>query len=227
MIAINGGDEIDLTTHLQTNNTQFQEYLKRKNISLDAVGCAQIGWKQCNMSTGTAANASDSVEASARFYHTHKFIHDAAILSWQNKTKEITKFMPHSKVGPNIAPTRLYTATQDGKTMYGGALSYIGETYQMVRGFREKAITLPWTEDYIWPAPVGSQQIMTLSYDAFRSGLMWADRNVSVVQHEHNTDAPYKRLVTPKKHQDIHAYVMPRECHHNSLRRFFIPNVSD
>ena len=162
------------------------------------------------MSTGTAANASESPEASARFYHTQKFTHDAAITVWQSTTQQISEYMPNSKVGPNQAPTRLFTATQDGRTMYGGALSYIGLTYQMVRGFREKAVTLPWTEDYIWPAPVASQQVMTLSYDAFRSGLLWADHNVSAAPHD-ATDTPgtaYKRLPTPKKHLDIHAYVM-------------------
>ena len=43
VIAINGGDEINLDTHLVVNNTQFQAYLQKHNVSLAAVGCAQTG----------------------------------------------------------------------------------------------------------------------------------------------------------------------------------------
>jgi hypothetical protein len=139
--TINGGDEIDLTTHVPTTNKQFQAYLRHHGITLADVGCAQMAG--CNMSVGTAANASVSIQASTRFYHTHKFVHDNAIAVWAKKTRQILAVMTHAHVGPNFAPTPMFTATQDGATMYGGALSYIGRSFQMVRGFREKAITLP------------------------------------------------------------------------------------
>lgn len=49
--------------------------------------------------------------------------------------------------------------------------NYIGWTFQWIRTFREGALTLPWGEDWIWQTPVGSQQMMTLSIDAMRSGV--------------------------------------------------------
>ena len=54
-----------------------------------------------------------------------------------------------------------------------------------------------------------------MMYDAFRSGLMWVDYNLTYAQqlmalaHNDSSGTPYKRLPTPRKHVDIHAYVMP------------------
>jgi hypothetical protein len=51
---------------------------------------------------------------------------------------------------------------------------YIGSTFQWIRVFREEALTLPWGEDWVWQSPIGTQQMMTMSIDAFRSGVYWA-----------------------------------------------------
>ena len=40
--------------------------------------------------------------------------------------------------------------------------------------FRSGAMTMPWSEDYIWPIPVGTQQMNFLNLDLFRAAI--ADR---------------------------------------------------
>eukprot|EP01047_Picozoa_sp_COSAG01_P063381 COSAG01_NODE_8205_length_2875_cov_2.034582_2_plen_58_part_00 len=49
--------------------------------------------------------------------------------------------------------------------------------------FRKKALTIPWSEDWIWQSPVGTQQMMQLSIDAMRSGIFWADEPDKVPEH--------------------------------------------
>ena len=52
----------------------------------------------------------------------------------------------------------------------------VGLTFMYIRLFRERAFTLPWSEDWIWQIPVASQQIMTVVLAAFRSGMSWEDK---------------------------------------------------
>lgn len=60
----------------------------------------------------------------------------------------------------------------DIRAMWAGANfspgNYVGLTFMYIRLFRERAFTLPWSEDWIWQIPVASQQIMTVVLDAFR-----------------------------------------------------------
>ena len=49
--------------------------------------------------------------------------------------------------------------------------SYLGLTYTYIRSFREGALTLPWSEDWCFGPPVGTQQMTALLIDAFRSGV--------------------------------------------------------
>ena len=55
-----------------------------------------------------------------------------------------------------------------------GALTqqnYLGETYQWLSLFREGGATLPWSEDWAWQTPIGSQQMVTLLIDVMRSSV--------------------------------------------------------
>ena len=207
--TLNAGDEIQLKGG-DLSNSSFQAYLQANGVSLADVGCS--AWPQCDMSTLDRVNASQSRATAMLFYHTQVYTWSAALDCWASKTAQVTKVMKHAKIGPNLAPIYMDTdpARQGGGAgpfMFGGARAYIGHTYQSVRSFREKAITLPWTEDYIWPAPVPSQQIMTMTYDAFRSGLLWVDQPIPAAPP--NASGAYTRIPTPKKHVRIHAYVMP------------------
>eukprot|EP01051_Picozoa_sp_SAG22_P011763 SAG22_NODE_1161_length_5307_cov_55.889593_5_plen_301_part_00 len=90
----------------------------------------------------------------------NQFSNSAGIAYFANTTKWLgTLGLDGAKFGANFSPG-----------------NYVGNTFMYVRLFRERAFTLPWSEDWIWQIPVGSQQVMPLILDAFRSGMQWLDQ---------------------------------------------------
>eukprot|EP01043_Picozoa_sp_COSAG02_P019794 COSAG02_NODE_964_length_15595_cov_7.284709_3_plen_151_part_00 len=95
--------------------------------------------------------------------------------------------------------------------------------------FREQGLTLPWGEDWIWQTPVGTQQMMTLSIDAMRSGIYWAGApaTVTTIQKSSTWDeqnSSYTRLIPPAKHVEMIFYVMkhyPGNTNNSWTRQFF------
>jgi hypothetical protein len=76
--------------------------------------------------------------------------------------------------------------------------------------FRAGAVSLPWSEDWIWQSPVGSQQMMALSIDAMRSGVLWAGEPQTVpaeVVASITATGRYTRLTPPAKHTPMLMYV--------------------
>jgi hypothetical protein len=43
--------------------------------------------------------------------------------------------------------------------------------WAVVTIYRKQAMTLPWSEDYTWQSPIGTQQMTTILHDMFRAGL--------------------------------------------------------
>jgi hypothetical protein len=78
------------------------------------------------------------------------------------KIAGIQKMLPNAKVGANFSPTGYFTDPRDGKQK---CQNYLGFAFQWVRLFREKGLTLPWGEDWIWQTPIGTQQVR--SHDVF------------------------------------------------------------
>lgn len=103
--------------------------------------------------------------------------------------------------------------------------AYIGSALDCVRGYREGAAMLPWSEDWLFQTPVASQQVMTLMLDAMRSGVQWAPDHWPLPEPHPGWDQPpppattsanpdpsddvtYERVPTPKRHVDIMMYIM-------------------
>ena len=61
------------------------------------------------------------------------------------------------------------TDPRDGQTY---CHNYLGVTYQWLTLFREGGATLPWSEDWAWMTPIGSQQMVTLLIDVMRSSVI-------------------------------------------------------
>eukprot|EP01043_Picozoa_sp_COSAG02_P059110 COSAG02_NODE_7471_length_2997_cov_7.180124_3_plen_148_part_00 len=95
--------------------------------------------------------------------------------------------------------------------------------------FREQGLTLPWGEDWIWQTPVGTQQMMTLSIDAMRSGIYWAGAPAAVTTTQKSStwderNSSYTRLIPPAKHVEMIFYVMkhyPGNTNNSWTRQFF------
>ena len=70
-------------------------------------------------------------------------------------TKTIKGLLPHAGVGANFSPQ----------------MDYVGDSFQFVECFRVGCLTMPWSEDYVWSVPLGTQQMMGIRLDMFRAGL--------------------------------------------------------
>ena len=69
---------------------------------------------------------------------------------------------------PLLHTGRYYTDSRTGKQE---VQAYTADVPQWMLPFRSGALTLAWSEDWIWQTPVGTQQMMGLSLDVFRSAL--------------------------------------------------------
>ena len=85
----------------------------------------------------------------------------------------LKKLFKNAKFGANFSPTGYYKISDADGSQTQACVLYIGLTFQWIRVFREGGLDLPWGEDWVWQTPVGSQQMMALSIDAFRSGMFW------------------------------------------------------
>jgi hypothetical protein len=72
-------------------------------------------------------------------------------------TQVLRRRLPNALIGANYSPHHAHF--------------YLGETHQWISLFREGGMTMPWSEDYIYQIPVGSQQMNFLSLDLFRAGI--------------------------------------------------------
>lgn len=163
ILVVSLGDEITVSGG-NTSDWSFQQWCTQQKLSPTDVGCSS--WAACHVSTNISL--ATSLPASKLFYYSTRFVHETALGRFAGITKQISAALPKAKVGANFSPTSYFTDPRDGKQ---GAFAYTGEVYEWISTFRAGAMTLPWSEDWIWQSPVGSQQMMTLLVDVLRSGI--------------------------------------------------------
>lgn len=91
----------------------------------------------------------------AQFYFSNRYKNEFGLRSLAERTALVKRFFPSAETGANFSPHR-------------GAF-YLGTTIQWIELFRRGAMTVPWSEDYIWQVPVGSQQMSFLTLDLARA----------------------------------------------------------
>ncbi|HEV2294750.1 MAG TPA: beta-galactosidase trimerization domain-containing protein [Tepidisphaeraceae bacterium] len=166
--VISLGDEITLPTPSTDSHTAFREWLKNEGVNPSALDPTWAeDWEKVQWSPGA-----DAAKSNPRlFYYSRLYQHRFGIARQKALTDVLQEFLPNALIGANYSP-------------HHGPF-YLGETFSWVSLFREGAMTMPWSEDYIWQVPVGSQQMSGISLDMFRAG----------VRHRPNSK--------------IHYYVMP------------------
>ena len=217
------GDEISIIGH--GNTSTFQAWCQKQSVSLKDLDCS--GWTHCPFSPAFA-NASTTP---ALYYYSTVFQHSTGIAKLKVETDHLISIMAGAgnkgvKFGANFAPQAYYIDPRTGKQ---ACQNYLGWTYQWVRAFREGALTLPWAEDWIWQSPVGSQQVMTLSIEALRSGMYWVGEPAEVPRELCDSTwnvatGAYSRLVAAPKHVDMLMYVMkhfPGNTNNSWTRQLF------
>jgi hypothetical protein len=90
-------------------------------------------------------------------YYWKLYRYHYGIQALKEKTDILRKWLPRALIGANFSP-------------HHGEF-YLGQTHKWVTLFREGGMTMPWSEDYIFQIPVGSQQMNFLSLDLFRAGI--------------------------------------------------------
>ena len=213
-VVSNMGDEVMMRANgarppwPAPTNEAFHAFLRSKGIAPAAVACAS-DWHDCNMTDITTANA--SAAAAWRYYLTITFENDVGIADFKNRSDMIRTNKSHHaawanlSTGANFSPTGLMRDPRDGITYCSNC--YIGNAWQWVRGFREGAMTMPWSEDWIFATPIASQQIMTMSIDAMRSGIQWRKDDSARAAGLAKPARPGDRPPTPKRHLDMMMYI--------------------
>ncbi|MEX0712564.1 MAG: hypothetical protein WD278_09455, partial [Pirellulales bacterium] len=125
-----------------------------------------------------------------QFYLSRRYARHYGILALKQRTEILQKHLPNAGIGANYSPHHHH--------------AYLGEVAQWVTTFREGGMTQPWSEDYIWQLPVGSQQMNFINLDLLRAGMRG------------------------KPHLKIHYYVMPHWPGNtpNSWRRQFYGDIA-
>lgn len=214
------GDEIAIRG--TGNTSDFQAWCRAQSpaITPKDLGCS--GWADCPLSSSFL----NVTKTPALYYYSMKFLHSSGIAAMKAKVQKMQQQLTNALFGANFSPTAYFTDPFDGKQK---CQNYIGWTFQWIRVFREEGLTLPWGEDWIWQTPVGTQQMMTLSIDAMRSGIYWAGAPASVTTSQKSStwdgqNSSYIRLIPPTKHVEMVFYVMkhyPGNTNNSWTRQFF------
>lgn len=157
------GDEIGLSRPTGNNtNAGFFAWVKARGLAPRDLGCAEFG-AACSYNVSFALAATEP----ARYYYSHKYSNDFGIHSgdYKNATATIKRMLPNALAGANYGPTAC------GGGAGRSCKSYLPDTYKWVNAFRAGTFTLPFTEDYIFQQPPGSQQMFTLVVDVERAAV--------------------------------------------------------
>src|ERR1043166_687089 len=146
------GDEIGLPSPPAKDQTGFRTWLQgqgRRPSDVDER--AGDDWEKISWS------GSGKKQNPKLFYYSELYRRRYGAQAQKQLTDVAHRWLPNALIGANYSP-------------HHGSF-YVGETHQWVSLFREGGMTMPWSEDYIFQAPVGSQQMNFLSLDLFRAGM--------------------------------------------------------
>ena len=79
-------------------------------------------------------------------------------------------------------------------------MSYLPETFKWIRAFRAGTFTLPFTEDYIFQQPPGTQQMYTLVVDVERAAVRPQNKSLSSALAQ---DERFARVPPPKASAEL------------------------
>jgi len=179
------GDEIGLPAPDANATTEgFVAFLKANRVAADEVDPRCRGnWSKIIYSPDPKLKKSKP----ALYYWSARYRHYYGIRTIKRKTDVLRRWLPNAGIGANFSP-------QHG---HPGQF-YQGEVFQWVSCFREDGLTLPWSEDYAWGVPLGTQQMNGINLDLFRAGLRGKpDRKILYYVMPHwpgNTPVAWRRM---------------------------------
>lgn len=152
--VISLGDEIGLPTPPANGDEAFRAWLKSRHVSprdLDPESNGRLDQIRLALDEGTKKSKP------LLYYQSKIYSYRYGIDSLRKRTTILERYFPHAGIGANFSP-------------HSGH-HYLGSTHQWISLFREGAMTMPWSEDYIFMSAVGSPQNNMLSVDMLRAGI--------------------------------------------------------
>ena len=152
------GDEIGLPAPDAKAATEgFVAFLKANRVAADNVDPSCHGdWSKVHYSPDPRLKRSKP----GLYYWSARYRHHYGIRTIKRHTDVLRRWLPNAGIGANFSP-------QHGDP----GQFYQGEVFQWVTCFRDDGLTLPWSEDYAWGVPLGTQQMNGINLDLFRAGL--------------------------------------------------------
>jgi hypothetical protein len=149
------GDEIGLPRPAAADHDGFRQWLMRHGVKPNELVPAAGGdW------TGIEYSADPKLAASnpRLYYFARRYEHDFGIQAIKQRTDLLRRYLPNAGIGANFSP-------------HHGHM-YLGEVHKWIDIFRQDGMTMPWSEDYIWQVPLGTQQMNFINLDLFRAGIV-------------------------------------------------------
>jgi len=179
------GDEIGLPTpEKEAVTTGFIAYLRAQGLTPAQVDpAAGDDWAKIAYSTEPKLkDANPGV-----YYWSTRYLYHYGIQAIKEQTDILRKYLPNAGVGANYSP------------YFPREHAYLGETFKWITCFREDGMTEPWSEDWAFGLPIGTQQM---------NGILLRLCRAAVRNH------PDRK---------IHFYVMPHDPGNtpDSFRRMF------
>lgn len=148
------GDEIGLPRPPADAQADFRKWLRQEHVQARDADPAS-GGDYGKVFYDTSASASKAKPALFYYSSLFSFRYGEQVLG--ERTAILHKCFPKAGIGANFSP-------------HQGHL-YLGDTHQWITPFRDGALTMPWSEDYIFQVPVASPQINELAVDILRAGV--------------------------------------------------------
>lgn len=148
------GNPLSLPEPPANDHHGFQEWVKTrvlKAATLDAA--AGDDWSKLRY----APDAETVRKNPPLYFFSRRYAYSYGIDELKRRTDLILRYLPNAGVGAVFSPMQ--------------GVPYLGATHQWTRLFDQQGLTMPWSEDFLWTAPLGSQQMNFLNVDLFRAAL--------------------------------------------------------
>jgi len=178
------GDEIGLPAPTQeAATTGFIDFLKAQGLTPAQVDPA-AGDDWAKVVYGTESKLKETNPGV--YYWSMRYLYAYGIQAIKAQTDVMRKYLPNAGVGANFSP------------YFPSDHAYLGETFKWVTCFREDGMTEPWSEDWAFGLPIGTQQMNGINLDLLRAGIRGKpDRKIQYYVMAHypgNNPTSYRRM---------------------------------
>ncbi len=175
------GDEIELPAPPADDHVGFRGWARQRGLTpSDLNPAAGENWEAIEYSL-----ADETAREHPRlYYYSVLYRHHYGIQQLKARTEIVKRYLPNADTGANFSPHQ--------------GPAYLGTASKWIKLFREGGMTMPWSEDYIWQVPVGTQQMSFILLDLGRAANRYhPDRVIHFYVMPHwpgNTPNSWRRL---------------------------------